>query len=86
MNITQLVESCMVSGSIGIDNENATLVHNILPGMVDDNNQPLPHNTPTVAEQDTANPLELFMTWEHSGSCYCCLNRGWKSLQQSNTC
>ena len=67
MEIVQLLESCIASLSIGIDSDDANLICNILPGMVDDDNQPLLKNIPAVAEENAANPMEFFMTGEPSG-------------------
>ena len=45
--------------------------------MVDDNNQPLPENIPTPAEEGQDAP-QFFSTWEHSGSYYHCIAGGHK--------
>ena len=45
--------------------------------MVDDDNQPLPENIPTPAEEGQDAP-QFFSTWKHSGSCYCCIAGGHK--------
>ena len=45
------------------------LICSIFPGMVDDDNQPLPKNIPMMGEQEDADPPEFFRGWEHSGSC-----------------
>ena len=42
--IAQLLESCTASGSVAMNNSNATLICNILPGMVD--NDRIPSTTP----------------------------------------
>ena len=49
-----------------LDSDNANLVCQILPGMVDDDNQPLPENIPTPAKEGQDAP-QFFSTWEHSG-------------------
>ena len=59
------------SNSTTLDSDNANLVCQILPGMVDDDNQPLPENIPTPAEEVQDAP-QFFSTWEHSGDCYRC--------------
>ena len=59
----------------GVDSENATLICNMVPGMVDDNNQPLPENIPSPADK-TPNAPQFFSNWEHSGNCYHCLEGG----------
>ena len=71
--VVQLFES----NSSTLDSNNANLVWQILPGMVDDDNQPLPENIPTPAEEGQDAP-QFFSTWEHSGDCYHCLAGGRK--------
>ena len=65
------------SNSSTLDSDDSDLVWQILPGMVDDNNQPLPENIPTPAEEAQDAP-QFFSTWEHSGDCYRCLAGGRK--------
>ena len=65
------------SNATTLDSDDANLVSQILPGMVDDDNQPLPENIPTPAEEGQDAP-QFFSTWEHSGDCYCCLAGGRK--------
>ena len=60
-----------------LDSDDAYLVWQILPGMVDDDNQPLPENIPTPAEEGQDAP-QFFSTWEHSGDSYHCLAGGCK--------
>ena len=71
--VVQLFES----NSSTLDSDDANLVWQILPGMVDDDNQPLPENIPTPAEEAQDAP-QFFSTWEHSGDCYRCLAGGRK--------
>ena len=73
MEIVQFFES----NSSTVDSDDANLVRQILPGMVDDDNQPLPENIPTPAKEGQDAP-QFFSTWEHSGDCYCCLAGGHK--------
>ena len=73
MEVVQFFES----KSSTLDSDDANLVWQILPGMVDDNNQPLPENIPTPAEEGQDAP-QFFSTWEHSGDCYHCLAGGRK--------
>ena len=40
------------SNSSTLDSDDANLVQQLLPGMVDDNNQPLPENIPTPAKEE----------------------------------
>ena len=61
-----------------IDKDDEDLVRNILPGMVDDGNQPLLENIPTAGEANEGKNMWFFSDWEHSGSCYCCLEGGCK--------
>ena len=70
------------AGAINGDDED--LVRNILPGMVDDNNQPLPENIPTAGEENKGNNMQFFSEWEHSGSCYHCLEGGHKNKARIN--
>ena len=56
-----------------IDRDGEDLVRNILPGMVDDDNQPLLENIPTAGEENEGHNTQFFSEWEHSGSCYHCL-------------
>ena len=65
------------SNSSTLDSDDADLVQQILPGMLDDDNQPLPENTPTPAEKAQDAP-QFFSNWEHSGDCYHCLAGGRK--------
>ena len=60
------------------------LVRNILPGMVDDENQPLPENIPTAGEENEGNNMQFFSEWKHSGSCYHCLEGGHKNKARIN--
>ena len=71
--VVQLFES----NSSTLDSDDANLVRQILPGMVDNANQPLPENIPTPAE-DAQDAPQFFSTWEHSGDCYHCLAGGHK--------
>ena len=71
--VVQLFES----NSSTLDSDDANLVWQILPGMVDNNNQPLPENIPTPAKEAQDAP-QFFSTWEHSGDCYRCLAGGCK--------
>ena len=71
--VVQLFES----NSSTLDSDNANLVQQILPGMVDNDNQPFPENIPTPAEEAQDAP-QFFSTWEHSGDCYHCLAGGRK--------
>ena len=65
------------SNATTLDSDDANLVCQILPGMVDDDNQPLPENIPTPAEEGKDAP-QFFSTWEHSGDCYRSLAGGRK--------
>ena len=42
--------------------------------MVNDNNQPLPENIPMAVEQENADSPQFLGEWEHSSSCYHCLD------------
>ena len=67
------------SETTGMNRDNAALITNICPDMVDDNNQPLPENIPTEEQQaTTANLPQIFSSWGHGGSCYHCLEGGRK--------
>ena len=58
-----------------VDSENATLISNMVPGMVDHDNQPLPENVPSPADKAPKAP-QFFSNWEHSGNCYRCFEGG----------
>ena len=60
-----------------LDSNDADLVWQILPGMVDNDNQPLPETIPAPAEEAQDAP-QFFSTWEYSGDCYRCLAGGCK--------
>ena len=77
--IAEILESCKASGALAINNKDALLICSIFPGMLEDNNQPLPKNIPIMAEQNDVNHPEVFGGWECSGSCYHCLDGGRKS-------
>ena len=68
----------MESNAPSINMDNADLVCHMVPGMIDDDNQPLPENIPTATEQQNNTP-KFFSSWEHSGSCYRCLEGGRKN-------
>ena len=74
--IVQLLESHMASRSVAINNNNAALICNILPGMII---QPLHENIPMAVEQENPNPTQFFGEWEHSGSWYHCIDGGRKN-------
>ena len=63
------------SNLAGFDSENATLICNMVPGMAADNNQPLPKNIPSPADE-APNAPQFFSNWEHSGNCDHCLEEG----------
>ena len=46
--IAELLESCTASGALAINNEDVTSICSIFPGMVKDDNQPLPKNIPMM--------------------------------------
>ena len=77
VEITQLLES-NASISSTLDSNDADLVQQMLPGMVDDDNQPLPENIPTPADEGQES-AQFFSNWEHSGSCFCCIEGGRKN-------
>ena len=52
--------------------------------MVDNNNQPLLENIPTAGEENEGNNMQFFSKWEHSQSCYCCLEGGCKNKARIN--
>ena len=68
----------MESNAPSINMDDADLVCHMVPGMIDNDNQPLPENIPTATEQQNNTP-EFFSSWEHSGSCYRCLEGGRKN-------
>ena len=68
----------MESNAPSINMDDTDLVRHMVPGMIDDDNQPLPENIPTAIEEQNNTP-EFFSSWEHSGSCYRCLEGGRKN-------
>ena len=83
-NVLMETAELLESQAPTINNDDAWLVHSLSPGMVEDDNQPLPKNISTMAEQQDSNPPEFFGGWEHSGSCYQCLDSGRKNKAQFN--
>ena len=77
VEIAQLLES-NASNSSTLDSNDADLVWQMLPGMVDDDNQPLPENIPTPADE-AQESAQFFSNWEHSGSCFWCIKGGRKN-------
>ena len=78
-NVASEMARFMGSETGGMNRENAALITNICPDMVDEDNQPLPENIPTEEEQaTTANLPQIFSSWGHCGSCYRCLEGGRK--------
>ena len=76
---------CKLETTAGaIEREDEDLVTNMLPGMVDKDNQPLPENIPTAGEENEGNNTQFFSEWEHSGSCYCYLEEGCKNKARIN--
>ena len=71
LEIIDMLESILA----GVDSENATLICNMVLGMVDDDNQPLPENVPLPADE-APNAPQFFSNWEHSGNCYHYLEGG----------
>ena len=69
------IMNMLESNLSGVDSENAALICNMVPGMVDDYNQPLPENIPLPADE-APNAPQFFSNWEHSSNCYCCLEGG----------
>ena len=61
-----------------VDSKNPTLICNMVHGMVDDDNQPLPDNIPSPADEAPNEP-QFSLNWEHSGNCYRCLEGGWRN-------
>ena len=76
---------CMLETTAGaINGDDEDLVRNILLGMVDDDNQPLLKNIPTEDKENEGNNMQFFSEWEHSGSCYHCLEGGCKNKARIN--
>ena len=66
------------SNAPSINMDDADLVRHMVPGMIDDDNQPLPENILKAIKQQNNTP-EFFSSWEHSGSCYWCVEGGRKN-------
>ena len=78
-NVPSEVARFLGSETAGMNRDNAALIANICPDMVDDDNQPLLENIPTEEQQaTTANLPQIFSSWGHGGSCYRCLEGGRK--------
>ena len=74
-NVPLEIMDMLESNVSGVDSDNAALICNMVPGMVDDDNQPLPENIPSQTDE-TPNAPQFFSNWEHSGNCYHCLEGG----------
>ena len=55
------VATILDSAGTTINDSDANLIRNILPGMVDNDNEPLPENIPTEEEQSQPNQPQFFM-------------------------
>ena len=67
-NIPLEIMDMLESNLTGVDSDNAALICNMVPGMVDDDNQPLPENIPLPTDE-APNAPQFFSNWEHSGYC-----------------
>ena len=74
-NVPLEIVEMLESNLSGVDSDNAALICNMVPGMVDNDNQPLPENIPSPTDE-APNAPQFFSNWEHSGNCYCCLEGG----------
>ena len=74
-NVPLEIMDMLESNLSGVDSNNAALICNMVPGMVDDDNQPLPENVPSPTDK-APNAPQFFSNWEHSVNCYCCLEGG----------
>ena len=74
-NVPLEIVEMLESNLSGVDSDNAALICNMVPGMVDDDNQPLPENIPSPTDE-APNAPQFFSNWEHSGNCYHCLEGG----------
>ena len=77
-NVPLEIVEMLESNLSGVDSDNAALICNMVPGMVDDDNQPLPENIPSPTDE-APNAPQFFSNWEHSGNCYRCLEGGRRS-------
>ena len=78
-NIPTEVVTILDSAGATINDSDVELLRKMVPGMVDNDNQPLPENMPTEEEQNAPSQPQFFMAWEHSGSCFHCLEGGHKT-------
>ena len=62
------------SGGRNLSVDDTAVVWNMVPDMIDDDNQPAPENVPLPNE----NTDGIFSAWEHSGSCYRSMEGGRK--------
>ena len=60
-NVPSEVARILGSETTGMNRDNAALIANICPDMVDDDNQPLPENIPTEEQATTANLPQIFL-------------------------
>ena len=74
-NVPLEIVEMLESNLSGVDSDNAALICNTVPRMVDDDNQPLPENIPSPTDE-APNAQQFFSNWEHSGNCYRCLEGG----------
>ena len=72
-NIPTEVATILDSAGATINDSDAELIRKMFPGMVDNDNQPLPEKIPTEEEQNAPSQPQFFMAWEHSGSRFHCL-------------
>ena len=66
-NVPLEIIDMLESNLAGVDSENATLICNMVPGMVDDDNQPLPEDVPLPADKAPNSP-QFFSNWEQGGT------------------
>ena len=78
-NVPSEVTRFFGSETAGMNRDNAALITNICPDMVDNDNQPLPENILTEEQEATTADLpQIFSLWGNGGSCYHCLEGGRK--------
>ena len=74
-NVPLEIMDMLESNLSGVDSNNAALICNMVPGIIDDDNQPLPENIPSPTDK-APNAPQFFTNREHSGNCYRCLEGG----------
>ena len=82
-NIPTEMATLLDSAGATINDSDVELIRKMFPGILDDDNEPLPENIP-AEEQNAPSQPQFFMAWEYSGSCFHCLEGGCKTKAHIN--